>query len=252
LASHENYKSKLEKNFLCVHWDQRGAGKSYDMRMFNNKLTIDFYVKDFQELSKYHISKYNKQKIIYLSREIMRHNNWFVSCQRYPELFHANIGNGQVVNMMEGERISYEFTLDKASEENNEEAKQQLEAIGFTPLQNIKYLLIQRKWLNHYRGIIRNQQLQNMIFNHYLNNSLKYSRSDRLKLVKGNVKSHTYLWDQMLEINLLDTLTHFNIPMYYCVGRFDFNAPSKLIEKYFEVINSPRKKISGWSNLHME
>ncbi|QGQ99085.1 alpha/beta hydrolase [Paenibacillus psychroresistens] len=64
-----------------------------------------------------------------------------------------------------------------------------------------------------------------------------------MKMIKGNLKSHTYLWDQMLEINFPATLTRFTIPMYYCAGRYDYNTPSELVAKYYEVIEAPRKQL---------
>ncbi|MUT65951.1 alpha/beta fold hydrolase [Paenibacillus sp. NEAU-GSW1] len=95
---------QLEEHFICVHWDQRGAGKSYDKRVFNDHLTIDDYVEDIRVLSIYLSQKYNKQKIILVGR------SWgtiigSLAAHRYPELFHAYIGIGQVVHMMEGERM---------------------------------------------------------------------------------------------------------------------------------------------------
>jgi pimeloyl-ACP methyl ester carboxylesterase len=205
-------------------------------------LSINDYVEDIREMANYLIKKFDKQKIILVGR------SWgsiigSLAAKRYPELFHAYIGIGQVVNMMEGERISYEYTLERAREENNEEAINELESIGFSPHDNFKYLLIQRKWLKHYGGVIRDSRILNLIFTRYINNSPEYTKTDRLKLVKGNVESHKYLWDQMLEINFLRDLTDFELPTYYCAGRFDFNTPSVLMEKYFELINAPKKEI---------
>lgn len=43
--------AELEENFVVVHWDQRGAGKSYDPDLPASALTIDNYVSDTLELS---------------------------------------------------------------------------------------------------------------------------------------------------------------------------------------------------------
>ena len=233
---------QLEQHFICVNWDQRGAGKSYDKKVFNDQLTINDFVEDIHVLTRYLVEKYNTQKIILVG------SSWgsiigSMAAQRYPELFHAYIGIGQVVNMMEGERISYEFALESAKNESNEEAITELESIGFSPSENFKYLLIQRKWLKHYGGVFRDQKLLDLIFNKYLTNSYEYKKSDMMKLTKGNIESHKYLWDQMLKVNFLDNLTTFSLPTYYCVGRYDYNTPSSLMEKYYEVIQSPKKDI---------
>jgi pimeloyl-ACP methyl ester carboxylesterase len=235
-----NLQKSLERHFLCVNWDQRGAGKSFNKKVFSDHLSINDFVEDICEMAKYLITKYNKQKIILAGR------SWgsiigSLAAKRYPHLFHAYIGIGQVVHMMEGEKISYDYTYNRARDDNNEEAIKELESVGFSPQDNFKYLLIQRKWLKYYGGVIRDSKLYKVIFDRFLKHSLEYTATDRKKLIKGNVESHKYLWGQMLEVNFIRDLTKFELPVYYCVGRYDFNTPSILVEDYFKLIQAPKK-----------
>ena len=59
------FENKLVKHFILVHWDRRGAGKSYyDLPL--DSLEISDYVNDTKQLAEYLIHKFKKDKIYLL------------------------------------------------------------------------------------------------------------------------------------------------------------------------------------------
>jgi len=46
-----------------------------------------------------------------------------------------------------------------------------------------------------------------------------------------------------MKIDFISQATEFQIPVYFCVGRHDYNTPFSLVESYCEFIKAPAKKI---------
>ena len=63
MASSRKLDAELIKHFTVVHWDQRGAGKSYNSDIPNNLMTFDRLVEDCNELIDYLRIKFNTQKV---------------------------------------------------------------------------------------------------------------------------------------------------------------------------------------------
>ena len=56
------------------------------------------------------------------------------------------------------------------------------------------------------------------------------------------------LWLKLLEVNLFETTTQFEITIYFIEGRYDYNAPSLIASKYYESIKAPTKELIWFEN----
>jgi pimeloyl-ACP methyl ester carboxylesterase len=104
------YTDELEQHFIVVTWDRRGGGKSYQAINPHSSMTIDRFVLDTGELTQLLCHRFNQNKIFLVG------HSWgsligILSIQKYPDLYHAYIGIGQLANMQENEQISYDWTL---------------------------------------------------------------------------------------------------------------------------------------------
>ncbi len=54
---------ELTEHFVVVHWDQRGAGKSYDPDLSASGLTTEQYVSDTHELVEYLEDRFDEEKV---------------------------------------------------------------------------------------------------------------------------------------------------------------------------------------------
>lgn len=148
------YQHSLEDDFVVVNWDQRGAGKSYSENIPKDTMTLEHFISDANELVDYLCHRFGRSKIFLVG------HSWgsvlgsmLVYC--YPEKFEAYIGIGQVVNMNDNERLSYQYVLKEAKKSNNKRAVKSLEGIGEPPYKNeIKDLMTQRKWLGKFKGAV--------------------------------------------------------------------------------------------------
>jgi proline iminopeptidase len=122
----------LEKHYTVAVRDQRGAGLSFAARDPASGMTVQQFVADARELTLLLCQRFQQRKIYLVGR------SWdsllgVLTVQRHPELYHAYVGIGQVMDMHEGERISYAWTFAQAQQAGDKRAMAQLNAIGAPP-----------------------------------------------------------------------------------------------------------------------
>ena len=244
------YTQELEKHFLVVTWDQRGAGKSYQAINPHASITINQFVLDTGELTKLLCDRFNQKKIFLVG------HSWgsaigVLSVQKFPDLFYAYIGIGQIVNMYDNERISYEWTLAQATKAKDEQAIKTLTEIGSPPYTGdwLKKLITQRGLLGKFGGELYGSSkgampliLKSLIF------ATEYSLIDKVNFFRGIFASNKLLWQQLLTIDLTKQATIFKMPIYFVLGRHDYEVPSILAEPYFNIIEAPHKELIWFEN----
>ena len=128
--------TRLEDRFVVVNWDQPGAGKSFDA-IDRSKLTPDRYVTDAHELVLNLRQRFGKEKI-YVLGESWGSALGIMVVQRYPELFQAFIGTGQMVAFLENDRICYDFALRLAQERGDTNQVEKLKQQGLKYVHLVK------------------------------------------------------------------------------------------------------------------
>ncbi|MDX8360121.1 alpha/beta hydrolase [Cytobacillus sp. IB215316] len=237
---------KLEESFVVVNWDQRGSGKSYSADISRETMNIKQFTTDVYELIITLLSRFNQEKV-YLVGHSWGSFLGIITAYKYPELIHAYIGVGQIVNMERGENVSYQFTLDKAKETNNIKAITQLENIGEPPFENLMKLRIQRKWLEKFGGTVHKSTFPKLALKSFT--LREYTMLDWVRTIKdGILFSLDNLWEELLEVDMYDLALKFEIPMYFCVGRYDYQTPHELVQEYYHSIEAPTKELVWFEN----
>ena len=243
------FQRDLEEHFIIVNWDQRGAGKSYSKKIPKESMTIEQFILDAHELIQLLLNRFNQKKLFLVG------HSWgsilgTLVVSRYPELIQAYVGIGQVVNILENEKVSYQYTIDQAKERGNKKALKQLKKLEPYPEKNtndIKALRKQRKWLTKFGGVMHN----GTSWWPYIKIALaspEYSLKDMIKVIGGLKFSIETMWAQMFEIDFPKQIPELKVPVYVCMGRFDYNTPFELAEKYFNQLQAPKKKFIWFEN----
>jgi pimeloyl-ACP methyl ester carboxylesterase len=247
------FNSDLEKHFTIVYIEQRGTGKSFNKKIFTDSLCIQQFVDDGFELTKYLLNRFHKEKLF-----IMGHSWGTVISTKlifeHPELFYAYVGIGQEVQPLKGEQISYNYALSKAIETKNINAIKELKQINMPTYLSIdnnpkwyKQLKTERKWVTYFGGVIYNQKDYSQITKIYLK-SREYNLFDMIRFGRGSISSLKSLWPELMKINLLNSVTNFEIPVYLVQGKYDYNCPTELVDEYFEKITAPKKDLILFEN----
>jgi pimeloyl-ACP methyl ester carboxylesterase len=250
MVSFRTYHPELEKHFTVVQWDQRGTGKSYNKEVKKKGMTIEMMVEDTVELIRYLLERFHQDKLF------LAGHSWGTAlgvlvASEYPQYLYAYIGSGQVVEPALAEKLSWEYTMTEAANNNNEKAIKELNKINSsysyldTKSNPVWYddLRTERKWLVKLGGEVKEKDNYNSIYITPLLGLCEYTLIDIINYAKGSAYSLRSLWPQFMELNFYDANTDFDVPVFFLQGRYDFNTVSELVESYYQKINAPDKKL---------
>lgn len=151
--------------------------------------------------------------------------------QRRPELFHSYISIGQVVDSEKSRELQEEFIRWKADEINRPQAIRDIEQYGSDAYE---------KWLFKFGGELHGDTSFQPLVKAGLR-SPEYSLFDVLKVKKGSRFCQEHIRYEMTEASIWHEITHYEIPCYFIVGRFDMTTPASLVIDYYERIEAPEK-----------
>jgi pimeloyl-ACP methyl ester carboxylesterase len=237
-----HFDSELEKKFVVVRWDQRGAGKSYNPDIPPETMNTDQFISDTCELAEMLRKRFDEEKV-YLVGHSWGGALGARTAARYPELFHAFVGVAPFVDGIENEEMTYQFTLDRAEESGNQQALNELKEIGVPPWDNLEERGLQRKWLEHFRGW-NHQELPNLWWKGAT--SPGSVPTDALRYKRGVKFSAEHMWTAYKSVNLFEQAPLIEVPVYFFLGRHDFNTPTELFLRYYERLEAPRGKQIVW------
>jgi pimeloyl-ACP methyl ester carboxylesterase len=165
--------------------------------------------------------------------------------QRYPELFHAFIGTGQMVAFLENDLMCYEFALNWAQERSNSGQIEKLTQQGPPPYfgdgvawKQATYLMDTFSYMNSNPAIADNgaNTFRDLA-------APEYGLYDKLNWFRGVLDTLGIVYPQLWDIDFRTQATNLAVPVYFLIGRHDINAPTSLVEEYFEVLEAPHKAI---------
>jgi pimeloyl-ACP methyl ester carboxylesterase len=245
-----HFNKDLEKHFVVVNWDQRGAGKSFSKKIPDESFTIDQLIEDTHQLVTWLKQRFDQEKIFMVGHSWGSALGMYV-VEQYPEDFHAYVGTGQLVEIPRNELLSYEFVLEQARQADHGKAIKQLEKIGYP--ENGEYqgglrsVVIQRKWLTKFGGFWFGETSMQPMMQVY-GRSPEYTFFDMIKLMKGARRTLTLLSDEIMGINLIEQVPAVEVPVYFAIGRHDHVAPFVLAKEYFDQLQAPYRELIWFEN----
>jgi pimeloyl-ACP methyl ester carboxylesterase len=236
---HQHFQNDIEKKYLVVHWDQRGAGKSYSENIPVNSMNLSQILSDAHELVLLLKHRFCRDKV-YLAGHSWGSIIGMNLINLYPEDFYGFISIGQVVDFSQSLNISYTFALEKAKEQDCKEAINELIGIGEPPLNedDAKVSIILRN-VGRFGGKMHNE----ISFLSIVKKCEEYTEVDIKNIPKGLNFSDTYLWSEVIKTNMMDNLIDFKVPVYFVCGKYDYITPTILIEEYCKKITAQFKKV---------
>ena len=238
------YDTELVRHFVVVHWDQRGAGKSWTKDLGPGQLTTERYLADTLQLVRYLRTRFGVEKIYLLG------HSWggtlaVLAAARHPELFHALICVGPSISLPEGQAFGYRNLLARAHAEGNRKALAALERIGPPPW-DARRLAVYTRWETHYHGFFRRVTLRSLASVMLL--SPAYSLGDAWRWVRGAEVSAAAMVGELNRIDLVREVPRLDVPVYVFVGRYDLATPGPLAERYLKILQAPRKSLTWFEH----
>jgi pimeloyl-ACP methyl ester carboxylesterase len=243
LATERYALSGLEEHFVVVNWEQPGAGKSFDA-VDRATLTPERYVEDAHALAVLLRERFGQEKI-YVLGESWGSALGIMLVQRYPELFHAFVGTGQMVAFLENDEICYDFALQWAHKRGDTKKVETLIRQGPPPyygegvaLKQAAYLMDTFNYMNQNPAIADNgaNTFRDLA-------APEYGLYDKVNWFRGVLETFGYVYPHLWEVDFRTQATKLEVPVYFLIGRHDINAPVALTEEYYELLDAPHKQI---------
>jgi pimeloyl-ACP methyl ester carboxylesterase len=237
---------ELEQHFVVVTWDQRGAGKSASLGFDYGTLSVEQMVADAHELVTYLKARFGVEKI-YLMGFSWGTVIGLSLAERYPEDFHAYIAVSQVVNAAEGERISLEYTRQAAQQAGNQPAITELAGVdpAYRSTDWFRQITTERKWLLKFGGVYHTATSYTHEIGMLLR-SHEYAFAEVALWPGRSSASLKSLWPEVMGVDFFETIPMIACPIYFFVGRHDYNAPGQLAAAYYEQLQAPAGKHLVW------
>ena len=233
---------ELEKYFICVNWDQRGAGKSFRPGPNPDSMTIEQFVNDTIALIELLRSRFGQKKVLLLGHSWGSVLAMKVAAAR-PDLLYAVIGMGQVIDNTRGEDLSYRYVLERAHAEHNRKAIRILERLSSADTYRKDGRFVQRKWLFHYGGLVHALDIWEQLS--IILDAREYSIEDCIRWARfrGMRFSIPRMGGELLGVNLLQEIPELSVPVVFFVGRYDYTTPFVLVEQFYASLHAPYKKL---------
>jgi pimeloyl-ACP methyl ester carboxylesterase len=223
------FQNDLEKEFVVVQWDRRGAGKSY-REDISSTLTTEQLVADTVELTNMLRARFHQNRIYLVGHSWGSYLGMLVIA-RHPELYHAYVGIGQLARSSPIAGIQDEYIRQTARRMGDQDAIKELEEKGAS---------VRETLLFKFGGEIHKAKS----FTPLLLTGLaapEYSLRDARNIPKGvSLYGRNFVYNS-ISGELMDVITQVKVPVYFFTGRYDYTDPFALTEQYFSKINAPKK-----------
>jgi len=242
----------LEKDFVMVYWEQRGAGKSYSSDIPAESMNLSQLISDTHELSEILSKRFKKQKIY-----LMGHS-WgtllgILTAYKYPELYHAYFGIGQVCFQYKGERIAFDWVKNQANKVDNTDAVKALSLLSFPDSTASveswkKYIMVERNWVSRLGGGITHNMTGFWPVVKLVLAANEYTFKEKMNYMPGSLYSLEHLWPEVINKNLMTEIDSMQIPVYIFQGKYDYQTPTVLAKDFYNQLKAPKKEFFTFEN----
>ncbi|UCH25728.1 MAG: alpha/beta fold hydrolase [Trueperaceae bacterium] len=235
---------QLEENFVVVHWDQRGAGKSYSPELTAENMTVANFVSDTLELTELLRERFQQDKIF------MTGHSWgsalgFLALMENAEPYHAYIASAEAAHWNKRQRMSYEWVLEQARSAGDTEVIEALERLEPFDPTSVEHVGIKNQFLDRYRG---GDYYTEGLWDEYLAYALEgrspaYTGAEVENYVKGMELSAQTVGAEVhqADYDLFRDFPESSIPIHFFAGRHDHSTPGVLAEEYYAFLEAPAK-----------
>jgi pimeloyl-ACP methyl ester carboxylesterase len=225
------FQRALERDFVVVHWDRRGSGKSLDAWSQMPAVSVSQTLEDTYELTLRLRARFGQERI-YLVGHSWGSYLGLLAVHRHPEHYSAFIGMGQLAGTLEEvDALRREF-LSEAARTTGDSALQARAAAA--------------------SGKITEDDLFRSGGELYASRSFwpilktglaapEYTLRDALNVKKGADLVGREMKYDVVPKPLDGEISSVEVPVFFFLGRHDFNTPSQLAVHYLDRLDAPLK-----------
>lgn len=231
------FQHELEKDFVVVEWDQRGAGKSYSLTVPSSSLNEEQLLSDAHDMTAMLCERFHQPKIFVLG------HSWgtflgMLLVQRYPEMFYAYVGVGQLGDSSKIPSAQEAFVRAKANDAHDQQALQQL-AGGDEGAR--KGLVV------HFGGDVHGMSSSRPLVTMGLH-APEYDVFDFGRYLAGLIFYYRHMPNDLRHAGPAGRVSSVAVPVYFFAGDYDEIAPTSLASDYLNQLQAPKKTMVPFAN----
>lgn len=241
------FMEELEQDFVLVSWDQRGTGRSYPAIDPIGTLTVDSAVDDVIALTEYLSDRFEQEKVYLFG------NSWgsiigVLAVEQRPDLYHAYIGAGQMVNPLATDLALYELTLEYTAASGDEDLRARMQAYGEPPYDDLYgYMTV----LEHYGDLEPYRETPEFaagVPGIQGSGVSEYGLMDKVNLFRGLADMGGHMYPQIQDVDFRSDVPRLEVPVYFIQGAHELSARADLAEEYADTLQAPSVDVVIFEN----
>jgi len=179
---------------------------------------------DAIEMINYLRNRFSKEKIYLMGQSWGGFLGLKIAASR-PDLLECCIAVSAMTDQLESERLSLKWMIGKAEVQKNQQALDELNKVKI-PFENGEELFYHRNWLSRLAG----------------------NKFPSKEFVLSWAEKWLPLFNEASAINFFEIAPEIKCPVYFFVGREDYQTHFQVTEKYFNSLKAPKKKLFWFEN----
>ncbi|HXV94307.1 MAG TPA: alpha/beta fold hydrolase [Pseudonocardia sp.] len=237
-----------QDDVVFATYDQRGNGKSYPALLPTDEATLDRAVADTIELSEYLRDRFGEEKI-YLMGESWGTILGVLAVQQRPDLYHAWIGSGQMVNVAETDRRIYRDLQEYAARTGDTALAATLTDIGEPPYADIPWANAEVMAAYDYlydpytpsEGYLARGEASGL--DPFGVKGVEYDLMEKADVLRGLVDTFSVMYPQIQDVDFRRDVPRLEVPVYVLDGAAELDGRRALALEWYELVDAPDKRL---------
>jgi pimeloyl-ACP methyl ester carboxylesterase len=227
------FQTDLERDFVVVQWDRRGAGKSFDALQDGSPPSVSKTLADTYELTR-NLSERFGQRRIYLVGHSWGSYLGLLAVRDRPEYYSAYVGVGQLAANREQVHASRQASMSRIAT-----ATKDPELLARLPLLNTQ---MNEDDLFLFGGELHaGRSFLPILMTGLL--APEYTFRDALNVKRGADRVLRQMQYDVVPKPLEGEISKVSVPVFFFIGRHDLNTPSQLAAEYLDRLEAPLKAV---------
>ena len=238
---------QLEQHFTVATWDQRGTGKSASALEPRDTFTLGQAVSDTIEVTEYLRERFDEERIYLLG------SSWgttlgTLAVQARPDLFHAYIGSGQMVDQQETDRLMYAESVAYAQRVGDTAFAERLSAIGPPPYTDMLAYPVaiasNPEWHDFTHGPdhdARSTYPANLLVE-------EYTLTEQVRSAAALIDTFALMYPQLQDVDFRRDVPSLDVPVFVVEGSHEAPGRAVLATQWFAELSAPSKQLVTFEN----
>jgi proline iminopeptidase len=230
----------LERHFVVVYWDQRGAGRSFDPDADPSALTIRRHLEDLDAVIGFVRGRTGVDEVALVG------HSWgaalgLLYAHDQPGKVSAVVAAAPLVNELERQHAQLAFALASARDRDDEQALSTIREIG-TPPFTAEQVLAMERWVDRYGGVFHNRP---SFLRATVSATVRgYVRPWEIpRFIRANELTLQVMMPELLTIDLRTAVPSLQVPVLFALGRHDRQVDARLAADYFAELAAPSRQL---------